>query len=184
MAEFAVAGVKDAIAKHDGVLGKISALRRGQLWHHVHGQGGVPGGGVRHGGGGGAAAAASAAAAAKSDKKKKGKSAEKAEKAEKAAAADDAREAEAGAALARRRRRPRRSAGRRLLADETLEDSDGDAEVPDAPLPADEPADDDAAAQKKMRERRRVFRTPLTVTEGKRAVAAMSPTRLRSPSAS
>ena len=182
VAEFAVAGVKDAMAKHDGVLGKINAHfavdnsgivymdkaeYQVEVFDMVEVEEPPP-------------PPPPPPPKKKEDKKKKGK---KAEKAEKAAEAEAEAEAADGASGPGADPEPaaddatEAKAGRRLLADETLlEDSDGDAEVPDAPPPADEPAAEAAPpAEKKMRERRRVFRTPLKVTESKRAVAAMSP---------
>ena len=180
VAEFAVAGVKEAMAKHDGVLGKINAHfavdnsgilymdkaeYQVEVFDMVEVEEPPP-------------PPPPPPPKKKEDKKKKGKKAEKAAEAAEAEAeaSDDASEPEAEAAPAADEEAETK-AGRRLLADETLlEDSDGDAEVPDAPLPGDDAAGPPAPpAEKKMRERRRVFRTPLKVTESKRAVAAMSP---------
>ena len=180
VAEFAVAGVKEAMAKHDGVLGKINAHfavdnsgilymdkaeYQVEVFDMVEVEEPPP-------------PPPPPPPKKKEDKKKKGKKAEKAAEAAEAEAeaSDDSSEPEAEAAPAADEEAETK-AGRRLLADETLlEDSDGDAEVPDAPLPGDDAAGPPAPpAEKKMRERRRVFRTPLKVTESKRAVAAMSP---------
>ena len=207
VAEFAVEGVKDAMARHDGVLGKINAHfavdnsgilyvdkaeYQVEVFDMVEVEEPPP----------------PPPPAPKKDKKadkKKAKKDEKKAKADEADADDEAKESDGASEKAEPEtpktpetpETPETSAepetkkhsGRRLLADDDetlLDDSDGDAEIPDAPLP-DETSEDDAKKdseavsaesppkEKKMRERRRVFRTPLKVTESKRAVAAMSP---------
>ena len=196
LGEFAVTGVKDAMEKHDNILGKINAHfavdnsgilymdkaeYQVEVFDMVEVEEPPP----------------PKKAPAKEDKKdKKKKKGKKGETIEPDVKADDMAEEEVKTdieAEADANADESTKMGRKLLADETvLEDSDGDDDVAgdvtteetgegDGGDESSEETSDTSEAtdippeEKKFKERRRVFRTSLMVDESKRAVAAMSP---------
>ena len=191
VADFEIAGVSEAMKKHDGVLGDVKAhfavdnsgilyLEKAEYQVEVVDMVEVK-----------------EKPPKKTAEKKDKKSAAEKEKKEKAA--DDERE-EAAAETERGEEKPAEeteaadaeatTAGdakrRRLLADDVnLEDTDEPTPAAEKGADAEETeisekdAEEKDAKPKKTRERRRVFRTPLKVTETNRAVKAMTPDQVK-----
>ena len=218
LGEFAVTGVKHAIAKHDGVLGKINAhfavdnsgiLYMDKAEYQVEVFDMVP---VEEPP---PPPPPPPPPVKKTKEKKKTKKEKKAEEEALKKAEEEAAKAEEAAAKAAETETAddaesdepepdidpeaeTTKTGRRLLAEDgtVLEDTDGDDEVlnvatDETAAEGDETGSDtaetsektetekEAAKETKMRERRRVFRVPLVVTESKRAVAAMDPASVK-----
>jgi hypoxia up-regulated 1 len=194
VADFEIAGVAEAMKKHDGVLGDIKAhfavdnsgilyLEKAEYQVEVVDMVEVK----------------EKPPKKTAEKKDKKSAAEKEKKEKKEKAADDERE-EAAAETERGEEKPAEeteaadaeatTAGdakrRRLLADDVnLEDTDEPTPAAEKGADAEETeisekeAEEKDAKPKKMRERRRVFRTPLKVTETNRAVKAMTPDQVK-----
>ena len=194
VADFEIAGVSEAMKKHDGVLGDVKAhfavdnsgilyLEKAEYQVEVVDMVEVK----------------EKPPKKTAEKKDKKSAAEKEKKEKKEKAADDERE-EAAAETERGEEKPAEeteaadaeatTAGdakrRRLLADDVnLEDTDEPTPAAEKGADAEETeisekdAEEKDAKPKKTRERRRVFRTPLKVTETNRAVKAMTPDQVK-----
>ncbi len=194
VADFEIAGVAEAMKKHDGVLGDVKAhfavdnsgilyLEKAEYQVEVVDMVEVK----------------EKPPKKTAEKKDKKSAAEKEKKEKKEKAADDERE-EAAAETERGEEKPAEeteaadaeatTAGdakrRRLLADDVnLEDTDEPTPAAEKGADAEETeisekdAEEKDAKPKKTRERRRVFRTPLKVTETNRAVKAMTPDQVK-----